>query len=331
MIQERVNGQQLTGLKLSESSADLRRQFYVDLISILAQLRGLNFNAAGSLMPGQRKAFPMPRWLEAFSPEPVIVSAISMPINDMHVLGGCAISQPAPPTSTSGFVAQMHRLLRDIFLLPTQDLEEGNAQYEVFALHIIQQQQKQLLMEQYKSQPEQFVLTHTDLRVDNIMVDDQLRIQAIIDWEWAITVPSAFFTPPFWIMYSKDRLADFRSALASLPSGHGQSLALLQKRWLCSDDDDLALHIGHIFFNPYSIVQIFYDHIYPRLFKEPENETLRNFFICPQWQEEIRQRLQRSERYNQYLKANNLYKVDEERQRLHDLIAQGQALLSKCK
>ena len=34
---------------------------------------------------------------------------------------------------------------------------------------------------------------------DNIIVDDDLRIQAVIDWKWAGPVPRDFFTPPSWL------------------------------------------------------------------------------------------------------------------------------------
>ena len=44
-----------------------------------------------------------------------------------------------------------------------------------------------------------FVLTHGDLRPENILVGDDLSIKAIIDWEWSSTVPCQFFTPPPWL------------------------------------------------------------------------------------------------------------------------------------
>ena len=210
-------------------------------------------------------------------------------------------------------------------------MEEAEAQYEVFALHTVRQHQ--LLRQEYenRSRPERFVLTHTDLRGANIMVDDQLRIQAIIDWEWAVTVPAAFFTPPFWIMDSQAMFAEFRHALASVPPSLGPSAALLQKQWASSDGNDLKLHIAQVFLDAYSLVDVFYKSIYPRLFDIPDKEALRRFFLDQQWQEEIRRRLRSSDRFAQYLKANNLYTVDEETQRLKDWIAQGRALLSTKK
>jgi hypothetical protein len=223
----------------------------------------------------------MSGWLQAFlSPEPIIDSAISMSTNEL-VQGGCAVSLQGPPTSTSRFVALQQHLLEDIYQLPKQDLEEAELQYEVFALHTIQQHQ--LLQQEYgNSQPERFVLTHTDLRGANIMVDDQLRIQAIIDWEWAVTVPATFFAPPFWIMNSQATLAEFRHVLALLSSSHEPSVPLLQKQWASSNGNDLKLHMAQIFLEPYSLVDVFYESIYPHLYKVPEKETLHGFFLYPQ-------------------------------------------------
>jgi hypothetical protein len=315
MILERAKGRPLTDSDILVSSPDRRQQLFADLIAILAQLRGLDFEAAGSLVPGRVGSFPMPGWLRAFiSPKPIIDSAISMSINELRQ-AGCAVSLRPPPTSTSGFVDLQHHLLWDIYQLPKQDLKENESQCELFALHTMQQHQ--LLQQDYDdSQPERFVLTHTDLRGANIMVDDQLRIQAIIDWEWAVTVPAAFFTPPFWILDSQDMLAEFRHALASLPSSLGPSVALLQKQWASSDSNDLNLHMAQISLDSCSPVDVFYKSIYPRLFNVPVKEALRKFFLHQKRQEEIRRRLQSSGRYVQYLKANNLYMVDEETQRL---------------
>ena len=44
-----------------------------------------------------------------------------------------------------------------------------------------------------------FILTHGDLRPPNIIVDDDLNIIAIINWEWSSTVPRQFNIPPLWL------------------------------------------------------------------------------------------------------------------------------------
>jgi hypothetical protein len=326
IIMERVHGRPLGDEQFKNSSAEARRQFFVDLINMMTQLRGLEFDAAGSLMPIRRGTFPIIHSLWS-STKPTVVSAISMPINELHTQGGRTTPLlEAPPTSVSEFVAQQYRLLRDIYLMPLQDLEESAAKYEVFALHTIQNHPMvQERLRHRDDQPERFVLTHPDLRGSNIMVDDQLRILAIIDWEWAATVPAAFFTPPLLIMDSKQLLPEFCSVLSSLSSSR---TVLLQKEWAALADNDMTICLGYIFQHPYSLRDVFYASIYPSLFETDRKEALGEFFATRQWKEEITRRLESSERYNQYLKANNLYKVDEYRKRLAEWIAEGQALLA---
>lgn len=338
---ERVHGQPLDIMKLSKSPPETQRRFFASLIAVL---RRLDFDAAGSLMPsGRLEGVSLPGWLRTlFSPrvsrtKPVVVDAISIPVNELYIQGGRAVPPrlPSPPTSTTQFIDAGFRLLRDTYLMPKQDLSENGARSEVFALYTLELEQMRLPQphEGCNAQPERFVLTHTDLRGPNIMVDDVLRIQAVIDWEWAVTVPAAFIAPPSWLYFSKAMLDEFYSTLASLPLTQEPSVALLQRQWLPADGDDShhKLHMAHIFESPYNLNDVFYDFIHPQLFDVPRMETLRTFSLQPHWQEKVKQRVESSERYTQYLKANNLYEVDEEAekraQQRRDLVAQAQAYL----
>lgn len=44
-----------------------------------------------------------------------------------------------------------------------------------------------------------FVLMHGDLGPYNILVDANLNILSILDWEWSRTVPIQLFVPPSWL------------------------------------------------------------------------------------------------------------------------------------
>jgi aminoglycoside phosphotransferase (APT) family kinase protein len=41
-----------------------------------------------------------------------------------------------------------------------------------------------------------FVLVHGDLELFNLLVDDNMDIIAVLDWEWSRVVPRQFFIPP---------------------------------------------------------------------------------------------------------------------------------------
>lgn len=44
-----------------------------------------------------------------------------------------------------------------------------------------------------------FILMHGDLRPSNIIVDKDMTIVSIIDWEWSRIVPAQLFVPPTWL------------------------------------------------------------------------------------------------------------------------------------
>jgi RIO-like serine/threonine protein kinase len=44
-----------------------------------------------------------------------------------------------------------------------------------------------------------FILMHGDLRPTNIIVDKNLKILSIIDWEWSRIVPAQLFVPQTWL------------------------------------------------------------------------------------------------------------------------------------
>lgn len=44
-----------------------------------------------------------------------------------------------------------------------------------------------------------FVLSHGDLEMYSLLVNENLDILAVLDWEWSCVVPLQFFSPPTWI------------------------------------------------------------------------------------------------------------------------------------
>ncbi|RSL41971.1 hypothetical protein CEP54_015649 [Fusarium duplospermum] len=292
MILDHIKGQPLVEQQFSTSSEEHRRQFYSELVDIFAQLRGLEFSAAGSLMPAPP---------EASDSMPVIVGAFSVPINELKIQG--YLPSPSPSRSTAEFFSQQRRLLRDFFSLPTQSLDQQTAELELFALHSIGQ-----IPIAANREHEPFVLCHTDLRRSNIMVDHELHITGIIDWEWAATIPASNFTPPSWITASEHYFAEFRSVLASkyASSVHTQLL----NEWDC--EYTITGRIAEIFRRPQCLVNVFYTFIYPQVHTEPHEKIIREYFLCEQKQLELQRLLQSSERYTKYLRENNLFVDDED-------------------
>ncbi|KJZ75585.1 hypothetical protein HIM_05048 [Hirsutella minnesotensis 3608] len=306
MILDYVDGHPLVEKHLLSSSKQDRCRLFSELIDILAQLRQLEFSTGGSLMPGLA---------QGSSSRPAVTGVLSIPLNDLRIQGYSFL--PSPPKSTDEYVSQQRHLLRDYFQLPAPALDQKTAELELFALHTIDQLSGVLNHER-----EPFVLSHTDLRCSNIMVDDELHIVGIIDWEWAATVPTSLFIPPSWVTRSEDLFLEFSSVLSSK---HASSLhSQLVKEW--GSQHATASRVAEILQKPHQLVSVFYRFIYPRLYTRPREEVVSEYFLCGRKQRELLGLLRNSERYTRYLKENNLFiEDDEETRQAQEWLAKVQA------
>ncbi|KAL6410165.1 phosphotransferase enzyme family protein [Ilyonectria robusta] len=83
------------------------------------------------------------------------------------------------------------------FLKSRTSIEHGMGANVLYHQHLFHQHAKKWANPTLDLGP--FVLVHGDLGPQNLMVDDGLRITAVIDWEWSRVVPIQFFTPPLWL------------------------------------------------------------------------------------------------------------------------------------
>lgn len=333
IVLDYINGQPLTKKMLRDSSEDCRRQFFGKVVDVFAQLRRLEFPRGGSLMPNATVGtWPRLQKLiflreESFTPQstmdlefgPKIVGAFSMRKNELQVDGYTAPRFTA--TTAKEFFEEQYHLLQYMWKMPSQELGREEAEREEFALHALSLEKTQNTFGvKADSSGDSFCLSHPDLRVDNIIVDDELRIRGVIDWEFSVTVPRHAFLPPSWItghdtgsIVSKvDFLSEFMSVLLSRKqksSSHSQ----LAQDW--DFRDDFRLPMAYILLDPSDLVLLFYRYIYPRLYDKPRDKVVPSFFQHPENKElqvGLERRLRASERYTQYLKQNNLFDDKEE-------------------
>ena len=175
-------GRSLSEQQLRNASEEQLDRFYTQLGKILAELRAQEFDQAGSLTKdsiGQIK----------------VASLHSVDLNDLQL---CGMQRDVPQQSTAlSFAECRFNILRLRRSLLHDCMTEDEAQHEVFALEDFQARVFHLSDPSLNFGP--FVLVHGDLRPPNIIVDDNLSITAIIDWQWSSTVPISFFTPPLWL------------------------------------------------------------------------------------------------------------------------------------
>lgn len=185
MVMEFIRGQRLQTRKFLHATYFQRRNIYIDLINILAQLRQLEFPAVVSLTPNPDNPDD--------ETHPAIGPLHSMPINKFERKS----REPLSSTVSAKSLIDLHcHILPETYQLPVEELEHGQAKKEIFALHSVLKG-----IEKYTAPAESkgtFILAHPDLRCGNIIINDDFHILGIIDWEFAVTVPAKLFVPPLF-------------------------------------------------------------------------------------------------------------------------------------
>lgn len=283
-----------------EASPDVSKRFYTQLGEAMSQLRGQEFDYAGSLTKDGQGGY-------------TITSPRSVDLNSVQLQG---MRKHIPRQATAFDFAMCHyRNLAQRLSLPSADMEEDDAQHEVFALEDFKVRLFQLLDPSLNFQP--FVLSHGDLRPSNIIVSDDLVIEGIIDWEWSGTVPRQFFTPPLWLSgyeasSPRDRryhfeYSKFYQALseAGAVSDHCYKLAAEWGSDLCSSYN---LFLAPALLHHHVFIEIYYMALFPGFYKGiKREEKLKEFYQSSKiFCEAVRKKVEASAKYKQQLIANGL-------------------------
>lgn len=313
LIADFIPGEPLDKKLLFQADDEARRKFYAQLIDILAELRKLEFTSIGSLMPDPNH-----------STHPILGPVMSMSATTLRL--------PALPTleTAKEYMEYQFGLLSSFFVQPVADHATEDIQAEVFALDGMKRIFDELIDSELNRGP--FVLSHLDLRSRNIIVDQDLQIRGIIDWEFAATVPLQVFTPPSWITghdsisTNKQIHAEFRSALDE-KSETNRLCNQHRKEWygLGPYQTDVAFCVAHVLRCPTDATDIFCDFFAQKLSDKPLDDIIAGFFDRNQaLASEVQRRTEQCERYTQYLKKHGLYETEEDR-----LLAQSKALKEK--
>ncbi|RTE75367.1 hypothetical protein BHE90_010160 [Fusarium euwallaceae] len=332
LICDYIPGVPLLMKTLVEAPQDRRRQFYSELIDILAQLYNVEFATAGSLMPDP-----------AGKPEPIVGEILSLPANELFRDRPGLQSTAVLPEGQ--YMAYHHHVLSETYRLPTQDLSQDQVQMELFAIESLA---KLIKSTEPAHSAETFVLAHLDLRCHNIIITEDLHIRGIIDWEFSGTIPRRLFTPPPWLTGHDSSAAwacpprapilhhqlypEFLKVLEE-KSTSDSNCAGLWEEW--KDDPELWFSLAQILRRPSCLTQLYYRSIFPRLF-----ENLNHKVQVPRFFEDVenvslaleaRHRIKQSNCYTQYLKDQGLFIDDDEesQQRIQEFITKAKEVLNK--
>jgi hypothetical protein len=296
IIQSYITGQPLDVVAFRLGGLPRREYFYSQLVEIFAQLRQQEFPYAGSLMPDPDGGT-----------NPHVGPLLSIQLNELQRENPGLTIQPAKFASAIDYAFYQYHLLDETHKLPAEKLCREVAELEVFALEDL----KNRLASVVEDRPP-FVLTHSDLRPTNIIVDEDLQIQGIIDWEWASTVPRQFFLPPTWIAGVPPYKASgvefqveyrwFRDVLLASTSEPCRQLA---SEWDRKLPHRIDLPLAVIFEHHSCFVNAYYRGVFPKFYKTPYEEEVKGFYECDgkdgKFSINVQQRLRASKRYADYL------------------------------
>ena len=314
----------------AEDTRTRRDHFYSQLIDILAELRQLEFQSAGALMPD-----PIGH------DDPIVGPLLSIHINHLQKQG-VEVGSSKIFTRAVDFAFHQLDVLAEYYQLPMSEQSLNTAQQEIFAQEHLKKELSKLVNADWDTGP--FVLCHMDLRWPNILVDEELNILAVIDWEWAALIPRQLFTPPTWIagrepqyVTSDEFRAEFSTFCEILNTkgattyGYGR----LQEEW-DSDMPNRILPIAELLRHHSQLLSIFYQALYPQLFTSPKQEVVPRFLDQPEntaLASEAQRRFQASKRYTDYLKENGLFVPDLDAAKARELermILELQEFNSRC-
>ncbi|KAK7431675.1 hypothetical protein QQZ08_001894 [Neonectria magnoliae] len=327
LILEYVPGQSLDAKSLAKNNRARRNYFYSQLIDIFAQMRQLELPSAGSLIPDPRGGL-----------DPVVGPLLSIPINEMLIQRPEATAPSTAFTSATDFILYQFNILKNTYRLPISEQSLETAQLEVFALEHLERELHNFVNINTCWDNGPFVLSHFDLRGPNIIVDDDLNILAVIDWEWTGSIPRQLFTPPSWIagrepefVTGDEYRAEFNHFYEVLldKSKTSDNHRQLAEEWDLDLPNRAELPIAELLQHHSQLVPIFYRALYPRLFGVPKDDLVRRFFQRGENRGlalEAHRQFESSERYTQYLRDNGLFVPDRDEEAARELAKNVQKL-----
>ncbi|KAM5347123.1 hypothetical protein ACJ41O_010128 [Fusarium nematophilum] len=200
VVVEYVQGKLLSGIRVSGLAPEKRAALYQGLGDVYAQLRRLGFAKIGAL------GFTADGDIEV-TQGPVSVEFNTLELEGVQPSRACEFRGPQGSlSSASQYVSALLDMARNTFVnspVVTQDEADG-AQ----TLYYIDQFDRFVRDEWLDSSSDHgpFVMSHGNLIDRNLMVDGEMRIVAVLGWEWSRIVPLQLFNPPLWLVSKSPEL-----------------------------------------------------------------------------------------------------------------------------
>jgi hypothetical protein len=319
MLISYIHGDPLSNFNLTTLDPTLRSHLYTQLADIFIQLRHCEFPHIGSLTldpaDDQTPIFARNR-------------PLSIDIND-HEVGGLNAASIIGPnrifTTAIDYIYIQTQLVFNQFEKQQNSIYyESDARYHLYGLHQFRSMLMGWLKREYNEGP--FILKHGDFRRSNILVDQDMNITAVLDWEWSRTVPVQMFVPPTWltgsdihgvlgiwsILYMED-LAMFRDVVKAKEEeihrqGRGGEKIPLSKLWDGIHKSD-NFFIAHALLRLDVLGDVYWDGLDRHYFGKDAEARVKLYYEVPATTNQnrvIKRKLKDLETYNAKLKEQGL-------------------------
>ncbi|KAM5442587.1 hypothetical protein MferCBS31731_002466 [Microsporum ferrugineum] len=190
MLLDFIEGKSMFGVKILDLPEDERNRLLSNIGDIYIQLSQHRFDRIGALTLDSDE-----NWVFDHN-RPLSVLMNEQSLAGLDPCRHIGLNQTFH--STMDYIYMIHQALFDDFYKRRDSIkDENDARGYLYSLH----ETRRFLMEwvdpKYNHGP--FFLMHGDLRSANILVDDDLNIVSVLDWEWSHTIPAQMFLPPSWL------------------------------------------------------------------------------------------------------------------------------------
>ncbi|KAI1266613.1 phosphotransferase enzyme family protein [Xylariaceae sp. FL1019] len=194
LILHYVEGRTLSYEELTSLSDKQRDCLYRSMADVFLQLRRLEFSGAGCLN------------VDVDGVASVSKMNMSIDIN-MQELEGLQPStiqsrfygQHGSLSSAKEYTAMLLDLADHAFAKGRSSviLNEEHGADALYQLHVFREHAKKWVDPRFEKGP--FVLSHGDFELFNLLLNDDMQVVCVLDWEWSRVVPLQFFKPPLWL------------------------------------------------------------------------------------------------------------------------------------
>ncbi|KAI1499372.1 phosphotransferase enzyme family protein [Biscogniauxia marginata] len=174
LILEYVEGEKLSFSQLGSLSDTQREHLYHSLAEIYTQLRRLEFSFIGCLR----------RLGQGGTEVSKMTTSIDINMQELEGLNPSRIQasyyKNGSLTSANAYTSMLLDIADNAFAQSRSSVIEDEDEVD------------------YRFDQGPFVLVHGDLEPFNLIVNDEMDIVCVLDWEWSRIVPCQFFKPPLW-------------------------------------------------------------------------------------------------------------------------------------